>query len=91
MYMYAVGVVLYPVLTEDRSSCLAEEVLPADTIGARSRRRKRLKLPIILDSPIPTCRSYDARRSWQLRAAVHKPHRSIPDTSTATPDKLRTP
>ena len=45
--------VIYPVLTEDRSSYLAEEVLLADTIGTRSRRRKRLKLPIILDSPIP--------------------------------------
>ena len=74
VYLYAVRVVLYPVLTEARSSCLAEEVLPVDTIGARSRRCKRLKLPIILDSPIPMCcfRSYDASRSWQLRAAVNK-------------------
>lgn len=78
VYMYAVEVVLYPVIAGDRSSCLAEVVLPADIKGTRSRRHKRLELPIILNSLILLCcfRSYDARRSWQLRAAVNKPGNS---------------
>ena len=83
VYMYAVEVVLYPVIAGDRSSCLAEEVPPADIIGTRSRKYKRLELPITLHSLILlSCfRSYGARRSWQLRAAVNKPHRSIHDKS----------
>ena len=93
VYMYAVEVVSYPVIAGDRSSCLAEEVLPADIIGVSSRRHKRVELPITLNSLILMCcfHSYNARRSWQLRAAVNKPHRSIPHKTTATSAQPRTP